>query len=231
MTLEAQIAALTTASNNLTSEVTGKMSAIDAKVAQAQIDFNNLTPEKRVIQTIHIGGDVNYLYPVWWSMRSNSFGTTKMLVHRNFNEDAGTPVSNLIGMKNGVHIGSLLLEMEGNATGWNGDANFLQIKRYQERYGAQLCSHVQFLMFSDAASSSSAAAAAVSGLYLRGGGLTYHITHNGGMSGLTFDDGSKGVNNITNLYNDGTNNWNVKPIPIASIQPPVANLLPGFVAV
>ncbi len=230
-TLEQQIASLTTAANGLTREVTGKMAAIDQKVAQAQIDFANLTPEKRITQTIHIGGDVNYLYPVWWSMKGNVFGVTRMLIHRGYYEDQGTPVASLIGMKDGVRIGSLLLELEGNMVVWGGEANFLHIKRYHERYNAQLCSHVRFAMVCDTANSSSAASLARSGLYLRGGGLTYHITHNGGVANFGFDDGSQGVNNLTVIYQDPTHHWAVKPIPIANIQPPVASVLPGFVAV
>ena len=225
MALEQDIANMVGAADKLTQEVAGKMSAIDAKVAQAEIDFNNLTPEKRIVTEITIGGSSDFLYPVWWGFPGDAYGVSKLTIARQFNINAAEPIGGVLGLQDHSHAYGLMLELEGNGNAWSGGANFMQIKRFSETYDVGI-SHVQFSMHCDAALSASDAYPARSGCYLRGGGLTYQIISNQDL-GVQFQDGSGGVDAATELYQGGGSVWFVKPIALGA-KDPVTGLYPGI---
>lgn len=249
MALEQDIANLVESTNQLTSVIDNKAKTIDAKMAQldnrvaakeAQVDqfIQDATPETRYVQTIKIGGSKDYLYPVWWSFPNNSFGTGKVTVHRHYSWNGGSSERPLHA--NQPHQSALLLELEGNASGWSGDANYLNIKRFSERY-SNVASHVNFLMYCKAekvnpdkpiySGSTDGGFGAWyrsgSGLYLRGGGLTYRITKNW-AGDVKYHDGSDNLRRV--LREVEADAWSVRwfaePIPFTDRLAPVAHTIP-----
>ena len=136
------------ACESLTQTVESKISDINSKVAESQAKVDqflaNAQPETRYEQEIYIGGSADYFYPVWFRFKDNSHGISKLTIARNYfwngaeGERPLTPNSN--------HQAALLLEIEGNSYAWHGDANFLQIKRFHERYHSTV-SHIDFMMY------------------------------------------------------------------------------------
>jgi len=213
----------------------GKIASINTSVAQAKTDFNTLTPARWIEDVITINGDVNYLYPVWWTMPPAQYGETLIEISRSYYENKLGLVGGQVGLKNNAHVYSLLMQLEGNSSAYGGDANSMQIKRFNENYDVG-CSDVAFLMHVNAASSIAPAYSIASGCYLRGGGLTYHIRRNQNML-INYQDGSLGVNGLTTLEIG----YYVKPIfmgikdPVTGIYPniktPVRVINPGLTAV
>ncbi|WP_440055478.1 phage tail protein [Pseudoalteromonas sp. T1lg65] len=249
MALEQDIANLITASDQLTTVVDNKAQQLDQQMAEygqritakeQQVDqfIQDANPETRYVQTITIGGSKDYLYPVWWRFPSNDFGVGKLTVHRHYSWNGGEserPLNSLSG-----HQAALLLELEGNAYIWNGDSNFLNIKRFHERYN-NTASHVDFRLncyaekmdpskeFYGGGEDGSLGPwhCTYSGLYLRGGGLTYRITKNW-KGDVFFHDGSDMERRDT--YSSAQGNWTVrwfvKPIPFTERRAPIANTIP-----
>lgn len=243
--IENSINALTEASNNQTSasqalaqEVAGKMAGIDSKVStkENEVDqfLQNATPETRYVQEIFIGGSKDYFYPVWWAFPSLTHGVSKITISRNYAENGSQrPLSNV-----SVHQAALLLEMEGNGNSWSGDANFLEIKRFFERYNSTV-SHPNFSMYvkSEKANQNKpiyggiaegvlqASCRHKSGLYLRGGGLTYHVIKNW-VGDVGVHDGCDQLRR--NISSSETDDWSIRwyaePIPFADLLKPEINV-------
>jgi hypothetical protein len=233
-TVEERIGDLTTASNLLTSAVENKVGEIDSKVSakEAEVDnfLQNATPETRYKQIIHIGGSKEFFYPVWFRMPDASSGVSNINVCRAYHLDGVQRPLN----SSSPHQAGLLLEMEGCAFPWGGDANFLEIKRYSKTYNATV-SNVSFAMYCKAEKVNSEKqiypgipenvsgdyGRSHSGLYLRGGGLTYHIIKNW-TGDVHFHNGSDELRR--DIYQVETDSWSVKfyaePIPIADIIEP-----------
>jgi hypothetical protein len=248
MTIEQQIVQLqqdvseqTTAVDNLTQEVVGKMGAINNQVNNSisQMDAQvqqwltatraeQIEGEGRYLHEIHIGGSPDLLYPVWWRFPNNSLGTGRLTIHRTYGANGGGG-SAAAAYRNisDYHIAALLLELEGNACPWSGDANFLEIKRFHERYNGTV-SHVRFGAYARRESrdgvnppdyGSDGTNYLYSGCYLRGGGLTYRITKNWNAD-IHFQDGSDPKAKNT-LHEHDNSRFFVQPIPWTSRVAPV----------
>jgi hypothetical protein len=208
----------TTASQALAQEVAGKMGAIDAKVAAKEEEVDNFiqaaTPEKRFVQTIKIGGSSDYLYPVFWQFPSNSFGVGKLEISRSYHWDKPHSLS-------ATHVASLLMQMEGNAAPWSGDANYIKLSKYSEKYN-NTASHLQFggFAYRESLDDNPPAYGAdgynyvYSGVYLRGGGLTYRLSSNWVFSPIRLND-ENDVNNTRELHTYLNTRFMVKPIPFS----------------
>lgn len=157
MSLEQQVAALVTASNNLTSEVAGKQAAIDAKVAAK---INELEAWRLGVRsemalpfsvTVKVGGDANTFYPVPIFGAPNEL--CRLVIARRYNEPA--PVS--LGA---THVAGLLLELSVRGSGWS-DFNLTRIECYQFAYHQAVGGVIPFQ--------------AGRLFWLRGGGMEYRI--------------------------------------------------------
>lgn len=171
----------------LTAKITGFVGQADAKIAakEAQVDqfLHDASPESRFEQSITIGGDTDHLYPVWWRFPDNRSGLNRLSISRSYAENPG-----VINAESGAQAG-LLLVLEGSGYPHHGDANYMRVKKYSSTYRVT-ASHLQFGMFAtprhrqgyDVADPLDFPAVDTSylysGLYLRGGGLTYHFAAN-----------------------------------------------------
>ncbi len=210
----------------LADELSKKTELIEQRVAEKekQVDrfLQEAMPEIRYVQDITIGGSKDFFYPVWFRMPTNEHGNAKITFcrHYSWNEDT-RPLDPSV-----PHQAALLLDMEGNAYGWDGDANFLEIKRFHERYNPTV-SHVAFLGYSKWRNTGTtgtglpqdtlcAGCVVYSTVYLRGGGLTYRIIKNW-RGDVQFSDKHDRVN-IYVSESHGT--WYVEPIPFAQYSAP-----------
>ncbi|KZN61561.1 hypothetical protein [Pseudoalteromonas luteoviolacea] len=205
------------------------------KEQQVDAFLANARPEQRIVQDITIGGSADYFYPVWFTMPDNEFGTARLEIHRFYawngaeGERPLTPLSN--------HQASLNLELEGSSNKSGGDANFLMIKRFSERYN-MTSSHVAFQMFATqrlidvtkpafnnlADGTFDALSNKFSGIYLRGGGLTYRFTKNW-AGDINFYDEHTPIE-LENFGATANAKLTVAPIPIAERIEPNATLVP-----
>lgn len=237
VTLQAQNSALVSASNALTGEVTGKMAAIDARVGtkEGEVDsfLQDATPETRYVQDITIGGSADYLYPVWWNFQSSAAGVSKVSVCRNYvwNGEVGARPLN----PGSSTQAGLIFEVEGCDTPWGGDPDIMEIKRFIYTYNP-LLSHSSYRMFCEAEAVPGASAvvyagiqpntfgahcATHSGIYLRGGGLTYRIIKNW-LGDISFHDGSDMLQRqISSVQSSSWSvRWYATPLPMSSIVEP-----------
>ena len=91
-------------------------------------DINGRALYKQDIDLTGLPTDV--FYPVWWTMPGNDAGETEITISRIFARD-----SEKAPFGEGVyHIAGLSLQLEGVGFAWNGDANFLAIKRISQTY-------------------------------------------------------------------------------------------------
>ena len=186
------------------SDATAISNQINDKIAE----LDAAQPEKRIVQTLRIEGSSDYLYPVWFIWSDNTFGTGKVTISRPFfwNRDVLHP----------THSAALLLELEGNGWQWAGDANFMEIKRFAEKYHSS-CSHVSFQGYTRYRQEGATnleypenefgpICPVYSTVYLRGGGLDYQISSNFEIS---FDHSLES----TRVWrSDSHGSWYVEPI-------------------
>ena len=201
--------------------------ALDDRVAAKEQQVNQFLaeaePEKRMVQTLKIEGSSNYFYPVWFRFPGHEFGVGRLTVSRHYGWNPGT--------LHATHIAALLLELEGNAHAWSGDACFLDVKRFHERYQTS-CSHVGFAGYArykrEGAEHQNQTEDAVdyrmpvySTLYLRGGGLEYRFSANWAINlqhALT----------TTRAYrSEAHGSWYVEPIALADQDKPEGRVLNG----
>lgn len=220
---------------NNRSNIDASVAQMNTRVAAKETEVDNFIrdarPETRFEQEFTIGGSPDFYYPVWWRFPGNSFGVGKITISRSYAVNGGTDERPLDSSR--PHQAALLLEMEGNAHGWSGDANFMQIKRFSERYN-NTASHPAFRMFCyaeaydgyplypSAREEFSAQLYTTSGVYLRGGGLTYRVTKNW-AGNINFHDGSDELrrNLGQSQQGDWSVRWFVTPLPIADRLAPV----------
>lgn len=193
MSLESAVQDLVGASNKLTAAVDEKMTKIDERVAKEAVDFaawrqavkaKDINGRAQYKQVIDLTGlSTNIFYPVWWLMPGNEEGETEIVISRLFSRD-----SELSPYGPGViHIAGLNLQLEGCGYPWNGDANYLAIKRVSQTY-RETVRQVRFGMMSIARKVTGTKplyfgaiegqvgdCAVASGCYLRGG-LSYTVT-------------------------------------------------------
>ncbi|PAJ72050.1 phage tail protein [Pseudoalteromonas sp. NBT06-2] len=227
--------------NSLTHEVTSKMGEINSKLAakESQVDafLADAQPETRYEQDIFIGGSKDYLYPVWWRFPNNSSGVSNLTVCRTYSWNGG--VSERPLNTGSAHQAALLLELEGNDSPWGGDAHILNIKRFHEGYNSTV-SHVAYQMYckaekvdpdkplySGANLNFSSQERTRSGLYLRGGGLTYRIIKNW-IGDVSFHDGSDQLrrNISTTNLEPWSVRWYAEPIPFTDRDAPITSTIP-----
>ncbi|HIF7926565.1 TPA: phage tail protein [Pseudomonas aeruginosa] len=193
MSIETTIASLVKASNDLTSAVTGQLGKIETKLSEA---FGQFTTWRQSVQAKDINGRAQYtqlidltglstniFYPVWWTMPGNEEGESSVIISRLFSRDSElAPVGAGI-----IHIAGLNLQIEGCGYPWNGDANYLAVKRVSQTY-RETVRQVKFGMLSvfrkvtgtkplyyGAVDGQTGDCAVASGCYLRGG-LSYTVT-------------------------------------------------------
>ncbi|WP_240994072.1 phage tail protein [Pseudomonas trivialis] len=194
MGIEATITKVVDACNKLTDEVTNQIGKIDARVEAAQAQFSAW---RATVQAKDINGRASYtqeidltglstdiFYPVWWRMPGNEQGVSEIIISRNYAQN-----QELNPFKNNfdAHVAGLNLQMEGCGIPWNGDANFLTIKRISQTY-RETARKAQFGMFCivrpvtglkpiwlNFTPGAFTTSPLESGCYLRGG-LTYLVT-------------------------------------------------------
>ncbi|MCI5117142.1 MAG: phage tail protein [Candidatus Electrothrix sp. LOE1_4_5] len=220
-----QIATLIDAYNKLSKEYTELKEYyekvhddIEQRVSAVDKFIQEGSYEPRYVQDITIGGSTEFFYPVWFVFQGNNYGASKMTICRHYSWNGGEDERPLNSSR--PHQAALLLEMEGNANGWSGDANFLEIKRFHERYNST-ASHVSFVGYCKWKKTGTIDrhpentlgkfCPRLSTVYLRGGGLTYRIIKNW-QGDIQFSDTHNKVD-ITSHVEHGT--WYVEPIPLA----------------
>jgi len=239
MSLESQVAALVATTQELTVQVAGKMVQINTQVASkiAELDAWKAaaSPEKRITTEIKIGGSKDYFYPVWWkTLGAGTNGTHRLSIHRSYylngaeNERPLNPA--------GPHQAGLLLELEISDCGVGGDPKFLEIKRFGETYNRTIA-NVQHqltgkqyridpagIAYGGVADGVASPCGFISGLYLRGGGLTYNITTNQDLVNFGYHNGaSLAPAEVCRM--DGVNaRWLVDPLPLADGVAPTIDL-------
>ncbi len=237
MNLEQQLTDAIAAQNALTQAVANWKERMDASVAaqqaafaawRAQLTAASIGAEPRYQFDIKIMGSPDWLYPVWWTFPDNVQPNGNITISRPYYWDggAGTAHRNLRGHSEG-HIAALLLSMEGNSCVWGGDANYMKIRTFSERYN-NTASHASFCIACkskpiDASKPLDYAPSyspSDSGVYLRGGGLTYRITSNF-TSTVNYIDGTKGDYEQRELGRYLNGLWYVQPIAFTSLSSPV----------
>lgn len=233
MALEDTITELIASNNAMAQAMEGKADEIDAATRNQEQKveqfLQNAKPEMRWEQEIHIGGSKDKLYPVWFRFPGNEAGGGNLTICRTFSKDSERhPLA-----PNIPHQAALLLQLEGNAYPWSGDANFMEIKRFAERYNSTL-SHTSFAMYAKAdlhpgidqlytgaSHSFSAQCLVFSGVYLRGGGLTYKVIKNW-PGNVSFHDGSDDLRReLSRHQQDGWGVvWYAEPIPFSALLQP-----------
>lgn len=237
-TLEEQVtelqntnSSLVAAVNSLTANVNGKIQAINKEVnlKKTEVDtfLANAQPEPRIVQDITIGGSKDYFYPVWWIFPENDRAGGKLTISRCFNWNGEIDERPL--NPDGPQQASLLLETEGNANKWGGDAKFMEIKRFHYSYNKTI-SHVHFAMYCKARKIDPSKPSkyvsngdqlsprnySYSGCYLRGGGLKYRIIKNW-RNPVSYNDGSSMDAVSIRKHTEENFEWYAEPIPLADV--------------
>lgn len=193
MSLESAVQDLVVASNKLTTAVDEKITKIDARVDKEAVDFaawrqavqaKDINGRALYTQVIDLTGlSTSIFFPVWWKMPGNDEGETEIVISRLFSRDADLqPYGPGV-----IHIAGLNLQVEGCGFPWNGDANYLSVKRVSQTY-RETVRQVLFGMMSivrkvtgtkplyfGAVDGAIGNCAIASGCYLRGG-LSYTVT-------------------------------------------------------
>lgn len=186
--------------------------------------------------TIDLTGlSTDYFYPVWWLMPLN--GETRISIFRHFAEN----YSQFPFGPDVTHLAGLEMQLEGAAHPWDGNANYLTLKRLAQTYRPTV-RQLQFGMMAIArpvdnkkplyngwTDGQLVPCAARSGCYLRGG-LTYHVEK-------TFPENfwySRDENEVTIYAEDHHPNfeirWTVKPFHIndPALGPELNNKYPQY---
>ncbi|MBJ2284638.1 phage tail protein [Pseudomonas sp. MF6755] len=141
MGIEATITKVVDACNKLTDTVTNQIGKIDARMDAAQEQFSawrgrvqakDLNGRASYSQMIDLTGlSTDIFYPVWWRMPGNEQGISEIIISRNHAQNHElNPFNNNFE----PHVAGLNLQMEGCGIPWNGDANFLTVKRISQTY-------------------------------------------------------------------------------------------------
>jgi len=192
MSNPSEVAALVTATNNLTQTVIDTRSQITSTVAtkiaeldawKAALGPADIPAEPRYHSVIDLTGlPTDRFYPVWWRANATGYGPQHLSIERYYSDDQAL---NPFGT-GGAHIASLLLEIEMSDYPWGGGANFMQVKRLSQTY-RKTVRQIRFRMkgisvgpvpgHTQATWANSPDCPSRSGLYLRGG-LTYQAFRN-----------------------------------------------------
>lgn len=219
---------------NIDANVAQMNSRVAAKEREVDNFIRDAKPEIRYRQEITIGGSTDFYYPVSWRFPDNDFGVGQITISRNYQRNGGPSERPLFPDR--PHQAALLLQLEGNASSWSGNANFMQVKRFSERY-TNTTSHLGFSMhcqaeayndlplYSTANESLAPQCRTKSGVYLRGGGLTYTITKNW-AGDIDFHDGSDQLRRV--MSQTASTTWSVRwfatPIPLADRLVPIGSV-------
>ncbi|MBA5956010.1 phage tail protein [Pseudomonas lactis] len=194
MGIETTITKVVDACNKLTDTVTSQIGKINTRMDTAQEQFStwrgtvqakDINGRASYSQVIDLTGlSTNIFYPVWWRMPGNEQGISEIVISRNYAQNHElNPFNNNFE----PHVAGLNLQMEGCGIPWNGDANFLAIKRVSQTY-RETVRKAQFAMLSfvrpvtglkpiwlNLTPGVLTTSPQESGCYLRGG-LTYLVT-------------------------------------------------------
>ena len=214
----------------------GNVDGVDVSNLKAAHDVLDDLAVKATTQEIKIGGSKDKMYPVWFnfpiSAPSTDGGVGRMSVFRDFAWNGGE--SERPFDKSRVHQAGLLMVIEGLGYPWGGNANILDVVKYEHTYTGTV-SHVQFRMHADFEAIEGTDAditytgyrdrksnPSKSGFYLRGGGVTYRISNNWGAT-VQYQDGSDPAAKSTlREYTEGNIRWFVTPLDWADHVAPKA---------
>lgn len=232
MSTEDTIADLTLTVSNTNDTFLGLIDDYDAQVAAMRGDVDAFLaaaqPEHRFVQDIFIGGSADFLYPVWWLFPHNIEGGGRITICRHYSDNGDTRPLN----PSTIHQAGLLLEIEGLGTEAGGDADFIEIKRFNETYNAT-ASHISFEAYSMAEPIDPALPMQGyvgdgsfgphcryrNGMYLRGGGLSYRIIKNW-TDPVEYHDGSNFDRVVVREHTSTNTLWYAEPIPFADLLQP-----------
>lgn len=228
MSLEAAISEQTREVKSLIQVVQGKQASIDARVLAklGEMDQWKLdnTPERRWVKDITIGGSIDKCYPVWWQGEApGEAGVTRINIGRRFDwnsEEGARPLN-----KTSTHQASLLLVLEHGDCAWGGGPQVFKYLHYGYVYNPTV-SHPSFKMYCKEYKLDNSKPSynkvengafgpysfVMSGLYLRGGGLTYRIIANRALQNFGFHDGT-GNERVIFMANHVNTRWEAEPIP------------------
>ena len=170
---------------------------------------------KTTIDFTHLSTD--YFYPVWFKMPDNSHGKNKISVVRHYTSDYNRdPFGD-----GDHHVAGLNVQLEGCGYAWNGDANYLTIKRISQTYRKTIrC--IKFGLKSIArhyrenaqdtrpiynsyTDGQAVSCDTHSGFYLRGG-LSYEVITNASMEIQSYN--GTGIEEVS-VYSKRENSWTI----------------------
>ena len=211
-----KLPAFAVAANAYPAYIDGRVTAAEQEVDAEIARLGNVQPELRKTQQIKIGGDPNYLYPVYWEFPHPSWGIGRMEIHRHYSWN-----DNVI---HASHTADLLVEIEGCGSSWGGPARHWKIARYAMGYH-DCISHLRFGMFCKTTSNDGNAltkpldySPRYAGCYLRGG-LTYGFATNWNVSlNRLPDEDDPSSDQVTFWYKN--NDYYVERMPMSEIEQP-----------
>jgi hypothetical protein len=242
MGIETTITKVVDVCNKLTETVTNQIGEIDARVDAASAQFTtwrnsvqakDISGRALYTQTIDLTGlPTDTVYPVWWTMPGNESGETEITISRVYSRD-----QELEPFGKGIyHIAGLNLQMEGCGYIWNGDGNFLSVKRISQTY-RETVRGVSFGMiciarpitgvrplYQGVANGQIIQAAMHSGVYLRGG-LSYTVAKSF-AGAVSFSRLDNEVAMAENAQGDWEIRWCVRPYRLSDADAVLGGTLP-----
>ena len=191
MSIEA-ISKLVRSVRDLTQTVSDKSKEIDARVEQAENEFDswkeNLTAddinaEGRYVTELYVEGDKDTFYPVIF--RTSNYYETEITIFRHYAWNHHTHSD-----FNASHVSGVLVKLVGQANPWSGNGNYLRTLVNRQRY-RQTVANIGFCAYCTAdkkdplgpdttynQAETGYICPSYSGFMLRGGRLTYQIVSN-----------------------------------------------------
>ena len=203
--------------NDLTQTVSDKNKEIDARVEQAENEFDswkeNLTAddinaEGRYVTNLYVEGDKDTFYPVVFRLPFDNETEITIFRHYSWNSYSNSDFS-------ASHVSGVLVKLVGQAYPWSGNGNYLRTLVNRQRY-RQTVANIGFAAYSTAdkkdplgpdttynQAGTGYTARAHSGFMLRGGRLKYQIVSNRKVDFKLLADGEE-------FYSHTASNTNVK---------------------
>ncbi|TQF70501.1 phage tail protein [Pseudoalteromonas luteoviolacea] len=220
-----------------TDSINAAMQVHEQRIIQKENQVNDFlasaSPEPRIVNRITIGGSKDYLYPVWFKFPEEG-GNLKIWRDFLWNSDT-RPLNPTL-----PHQAGLKAEIEGSASPWSGNPTYMHLKRFGESYN-NVMSHLNFNMYcknekydqdlplygGGADGLVGPYCSAASGLYLRGGGVTYEFIANWDIEIEHSDSHTPTLIREGVVSPEaGSYRWTVAPIPVADLLTPIGNTKP-----
>jgi len=202
-----------------------KLQQLDTELAKVKqgVDINALGGEGRYVTEFTVNGDKDTFYPVVFRMPEGSETEIQIFRHYSWNNNGSSEPSDF----NVSHVASALVVLRGQATPWNGDANYLRTLVNFQRY-RECVANIGFLAYCQAEKKDPLGAdtnynktgrgyvaRTHSGFMLRGGTLKYQIISNKPISFSLHADGDV----FSSRPHPSLNvNWVAKSLPLESVE-------------